>query len=404
MHARLAFAESRAHSGAGQAKVRCAVPVTVCFPFAGGPVGGSHISAAKLIRSLDPAKYTPLVVLHREQGAVAALLRDEGIATEPAPTAALLSPERRLGGAASFRMIGDMVRMARFLRARDVRILHTNEGPMHATWTLPAKLAGARHVWHHRGNPRAAGLRYLAPVLATRVITVSRYAAPAPGLFSAARKSSVIYSPFDTAPPDIDRATARERLLAAIGRSGDTRILAFLGQFAQRKRPLVFVDAIASLRREHPRMPVAGVLFGEEFERGQGAAIHQRIGELGLEDNVFMMGFRQPIAPWIAGSDALVVPAIEEPFGRTLIEAMLLGTPVVAAASGGNIEAIADRVTGLLARPDNADALARQIWNLLANPGMAAAIAAHAKEDALQRFGTEAHVDQVMSVYRSVLA
>ena len=55
----------------------------VCFPFAGHLVGGSHLSAAKLIQHLDQARYRPLVVLHRPEGDMAELFRAHGIAFEP---------------------------------------------------------------------------------------------------------------------------------------------------------------------------------------------------------------------------------------------------------------------------------------------------------------------------------
>ena len=48
----------------------------------------------------------------------------------------------------------------------------------------------------------------------------------------------------------------------------------------------------------------------------------------------------------MSGTEILLVPAVREPFGRTLIEAMLLGTPVVATDSGGNREAIVDEMNG----------------------------------------------------------
>ena len=38
----------------------------VCFPFVGDSVGGSHISAAYLIRDLDPDHYEPVVVVHQD--------------------------------------------------------------------------------------------------------------------------------------------------------------------------------------------------------------------------------------------------------------------------------------------------------------------------------------------------
>src|SRR3546814_9239858 len=68
--------------------------------------------------------------------------------------------------------------LARYLQQRDVRIVHTNEGPMHVTWGPAARLAGRKLLWHHRSSPRAKGLRFLAPLLAHRVASVSRFAAP----------------------------------------------------------------------------------------------------------------------------------------------------------------------------------------------------------------------------------
>jgi hypothetical protein len=42
------------------------------------------------------------------------------------------------------------------------------------------------------------------------------------------------------------------------------------------------------------------------------------------------MGSRMPIEPWLSGCDLLIAPAIDEPFGRTLVEAAMVGTPVIA--------------------------------------------------------------------------
>src|SRR3546814_10259659 len=60
-------------------------PATICFPFAGGIMGGSHISALKLIGALDRKKYRPLIVLHDDRGQFAEFLRAEGVAFEHAP-------------------------------------------------------------------------------------------------------------------------------------------------------------------------------------------------------------------------------------------------------------------------------------------------------------------------------
>src|SRR3546814_20713964 len=77
---------------------------------------------------------------------------------------------------------------------------------------------------------------------------------------------------------------------------------------------------------------------------------------LKLGEHVRFMGWRTPGVRWIAACDMLMVPAIDEPFGRTLIEAMLVGTPIVATRSGGNIEAFRDGAIGQLVQPESARA------------------------------------------------
>ena len=106
----------------------------------------------------------------------------------------------------------------------------------------------------------------------------------------------------------------------------------------------------------------------------------------------------------MAACDVLLVPAVEEPFGRTLIEAMLLGTVVVAAASGGNLEAIRDGVTGHLVAVDDAGAFAERTLGLLADPARLDAMADAARRDALDRFGLRRHAAAIMSVYDAMLA
>ncbi|HEX2479946.1 MAG TPA: glycosyltransferase family 4 protein [Geminicoccaceae bacterium] len=376
-------------------------PVIVAFPFAGSLVGGSHMSAAKLIQSLDRRRYQPVVVLHQLEGPLADMLREAGIAFEPAPS------ERYLDGNSLRRDAGFVVsqtlRFARFLRQRGVRIVHTNDGFSHATWALPTRLAGARLLWHHRKDPDAKGLRYLAPWAADRVVSVSQFAAPKPGLFSSACKATVVHSPFDTDAPAVDRTSARLSLLEELGCEPGTRVIGFFGNLMARKRPLLFVDTIAEMRARAPDLRLAAPIFGEDRQE-LSEAIRARALARGVADCVHIMGFRYPPEQWLAGCEVLLVPAVDEPFGRTLIEAMLLGTVVAAAASGGNLEAIRDGVTGCLVPPDDAAAFAERTLALLAAPRLTTSLADAARQDVLGRFGLREHAEAIMRVYDTMLS
>ena len=385
-------------SGAGSA----GAPVVVCFPFVGKELGGSHISACGLIRHLDHNRYIPRVVLQYADSPIGELFSDYGIAVEPSPQTAALRLTQPFGIDHAINALASIQPLTHFLRERDVRIVHSNDGRTHATWALPARLAGAKLLWHHRSGPTASGLRFAAPLLADKVVSVSAYAAPRPGLYSAAHKTQVIHSPFDVNVEE-DRDDARKALLAELQCPPQTRFIGFFGALIDRKRPLLFVDAIAALRQQAPDIPVMGLVFGEHFF-DSAARLSARIAAHGMADHIKLMGFRKPGSRWLAACDALMVTAVDEPFGRTLIEAMLVGTPVVATNSGGNPEALRDGVTGLLVPAEDAQGLAAACARLLHSPELGRAITDRACAEAKEKFGEDCHAAAVMSLYDELLS
>lgn len=369
-------------------------PMRICFPIAdrAREVGGSHISTMTLIQGLDRRRFDPKILLIGEKGRVHLLAQNSNQPYQHILPDAVSNPTF-VGS------VGMIRQAARVLDEGKFDVVHTNEGRMHFIWGLAAKLSGIAHVWHHRGNPNARGLRFLAPLTANQVISVSRFAAPN-GLGSlATQRSSVIHSPFDLGIADTSRHTGRKQALQELSLADHTMLVGFFGHYSDRKRPLKFIETIAAARRVDPEAPIHGLMFGEEHDHGLQKKMELEIERLGLQGYIHLMGFRKPAETWLAGCDALLVTAVEEPFGRTLIEAMLVGTPVVAAASGGNVEAIDDGRTGLLATADDADALGRQLLSILHDSKLAQSIRSNAKDYALTHFGIETHIRGVEAIY-----
>lgn len=376
-------------------------PPTICFPFSGDLVGGSHFSVLGLIRNLDPERFRPLILVQDENSAIAALFRDNAIPVNAAPPSPPLVHGKRLSLFDLARLAASFRRLSTALRGYDIDIVHTNDGRSHATWAAPARMAGKGLVWHHRGDADALGVRYCARFLADEVISVSEYALSRSGWFSAKAKQ-VIHSPFDI-DMRYERTAARDALIEEIACAPGARLIGFSGVLIDRKRPLLFVDAIAALRQLRPGLVIQGVLFGEELEITR-ATIMARARALNIEDAIHVLGFRTPGARCLAACDILLVPAVNEPFGRTLIEAMLVGTPVVATRSGGNIEALRGGSLGLLVAPNDADAMARALARLVDQPLWCDVLCQLAGEDARRRYGETRHAMQVMAVYDRVIA
>lgn len=379
--------------------------VKIAFPFIHDAVGGSHISALNLIHHLDLERFEPFVLLENPKGRVADLFRTEGIPFEPIATATPATDDAigTSAGPVSLCLYGlSRIRIiAKQLRQHRVGIVHTNDGRMHVYGGLAAKLAGARHVWHHRSDPDSLGFRYVSPAIANHVVTVSRFAGPRPGWWSAEKRWTVVPSPFDTTAALPDRAACRRAMLDALDAPSDAAVIGFFANFNDRKRPLAFVHAIAALAAREPGRPIVAPMFGKPFDIGEDD-IQRLAAELGVGGAIRPMGFRYPPEPWLAGCDILFVPSIREPFGRTLIEAMLLETLVVAVDSGGNPEAIEDRVNGHLVPVDDADGAARRFQEALDQPAITRSLVERAREEALTRYGMQRHAQAIMQVYETL--
>ena len=104
---------------------------------------------------------------------------------------------------------------------------------------------------------------------------------------------------------------------------------------------------------------------------------------------------------WVKGADAYVLNSTYEGFPHALLEAMMLGTPVVATDAGGNSELVEDGVTGLLVPPGDDEALYRALRRIADDPGAAQERAKAAQERA-QRFSTNAMLDATAALLASV--
>lgn len=374
----------------------------VCFPFVGRDVGGSHFSSLGLIRGIDRRRYEPLVLLQHLDGPVYEFFKDHGVPAAPAPASPVLRRGAPIGVGSKAALLASAPRLAQRLREDSFALVHCNDGRTSATWALAGKLAGVKVVWHNRGNPGAAGLRFVAPFLADAVVSVSRFASPRPGLISAAAKNTVIFSPFDTDVAE-DRDSARSTLVEELRIDPRSSIIGYFGALVARKRPLLFVDALAEIRKREPGLPIVGLMFGAARD-GLDREVEKRAAECGVSDLIHQMGFRSPGSRWIAACDFLLSPGVGEPLGRTLVEAMLVGTPVIAADSGGNPEALRPGETGVLTPPENAGALADAVLTLIKNQSLSTRIAAAARADALARFGADRHVEAIMRLYDDLLS
>jgi glycosyltransferase involved in cell wall biosynthesis len=363
----------------------------------GDTIGGSHVSALELIRGLPRNSVETVVVLHR-RGALADYLGELGVPFDLAPEVGVVSAGSLLAQGAG--MLRCAPALAGYVRNRGIDIVHTHDLRMHRTWSLAAKLAGARVIWHQRSADSSRRLA-LYSRSADRVLTVSQFCkAKLPG--SMGRRAIVVPNPFGPAASSADRAAARVRVLQELGVTADARIVGFVGNLTEQKRPVLFIEMAAKLG-ERGSIDFVFPMFGETREPMLSTA-RVLIADHGLGGKCVLMGARRPIEPWIAGCDILVAPGVNEGLGRTVIEANLCGTPVIAAADGGHLEIVSHGKTGLLVTPDDPSAFAEAVMLLAENPDYAADLAEAACRSAAARFSLKSHIETMLQLYAEVTA
>ena len=176
---------------------------------------------------------------------------------------------------------------------------------------------------------------------------------------------SVLPNPAPPLPP----LPPREQLRDELGLNGPT--LAFAGRLTSQKALDDALDAIAAVPE------VSLVLLGEGPERDR---LERRSTELGLDGRVRFLGggTREDVLRLFRAADASLLSSAWENFPHTVVEALAVGTPVVATDVGGVAEVVHDGENGLLVPPGDADALAAAVRRLLHEDGLRDRLAAAA--------------------------
>jgi glycosyltransferase involved in cell wall biosynthesis len=106
----------------------------------------------------------------------------------------------------------------------------------------------------------------------------------------------------------------------------------------------------------------------------------------------------------MAALDLLVLPSIRsEATSQVILQALAVGTPVVATAIGGSPEVIRHGETGVLVAPGDVRALATAIIATFRDPARARGMARAGQAFVRTRFSIDAQMATTTAVYRELL-
>jgi glycosyltransferase involved in cell wall biosynthesis len=124
--------------------------------------------------------------------------------------------------------------------------------------------------------------------------------------------------------------------------------------------------------------------------------------ETGISDHFLFLGFRDDPLPFISLFDVMVLPSLSEGFGIVLLEGMSMRKPIVASATGGIPEVVADGITGFLFPPGDAVSMAEKIAFLLERPDLREGMGEEGYHRCKENFGKEKALERIRRIYRQV--
>lgn len=178
----------------------------------------------------------------------------------------------------------------------------------------------------------------------------------------------------------------------------DQFLIGNVAALAPHKDQFTFLKAAKLVLRKFPQARF--MLVGEGNLEGK---LRKEAENLAISEKVVFTGFREDVGNIMSILDLFVLSSYLEGLGTSLLDAMLLGIPIVATDVGGIPEIIHNRVNGILVPPRNPQALSDAICHLLSDEEIRKLLSESGREF-VRKFDIENTVSFTESLYRKLIS
>lgn len=183
-----------------------------------------------------------------------------------------------------------------------------------------------------------------------------------------------------------------ERARTELGAQADTPLVVGVFRLAIEKNPQTFVDVVAQAKRKFPNLKAAIVGEGPMRE-----STERYIADLGLQGTIKLTGVRDNVAPYMLAGDVILHVAEAEGIPNALLEAQMLGRPIVCTLGGGTSESLASSLMTYAREVGDVEGLTRALCDLLGDRKQALSVGHSAFVETSTRFSIEALVTNTLA-------
>ena len=192
------------------------------------------------------------------------------------------------------------------------------------------------------------------------------------------KKSRVIWNPID------EKYLSVNRQRFETGEDNGQKLnydIVTVGRLSEQKNHLLLLRAFKRVREQLPDLECQLKIYGEESEAGMKAKLLEYVKMQGMEDAVHFMGQCSSIEEEISNASLFVLSSDYEGMPNALIEAMVLGLPVISTdcPCGGPAELIENEVSGILIPVGDKEGLANAMIRVLQEEELAKRLGRNAR-------------------------
>lgn len=357
----------------------------------GSMTGGGGVAFSNICTYLNKSKFK-LFCIFGKKGPLVEQIQNLGIHTIVIP----FHPVNRYN---MFPYLVSLVRLFFYLLFHRIHIVHLNTIVYRDPSLLAAKLLGIKVIAHFRAPQKIENwLRTANLYLFNSNDTLNKSV----DSDRDRAKSKVLYNEVD-----LSRFIKKDKKIIKkeLGFSTNTLLVGYFGKVRPVKGTEYFMKMAreVSSRRNNVSFVIAGGKDDVDPEGRYLKEMKRLANELGIEEKIRFYDWLPDIEKLYSAIDIFVLPSIEEPFGRVLIEAGASATAVVATSVGGIPEVIDNGVNGILVPPKDAGFLTEAVIKLIDSPLLCNELGSKLREKVENNYELNKQLEKLELIYQQLV-
>lgn len=363
--------------------------INIAFLHSVAKIGGAERVSQMLMLGIDKANFTPYLVCPNS-GDLSEWASESGIKFSQLPV-------EQPGLSNALSSIKQIKQWKVWLKAHDIKIIHSADPYCTRAIAIPAKLAGVKvlshfhfpfektHLqWLFKGMPKPTVCVFCSEDLQREVGEHLRYIAPK-------SKLTAIHNGVDVSRFQPGQGTSNTKIHIGI-----------VANLQKRKGHDEFIHMAALLLKQYNNLHF-DIIGGDILEEPRQDKLVALVKSLGLSENVTFHGQVPDVLSRLDKLSIVVCASHQEAFPIAILEAMAMQKPIVSTNVNGIPEAIENNQSGMLVAAHNPQQLASAVAKLIDEPLLRVRLAENARARVVAQFNVDLFTRRFMRLYKEMM-